>query len=112
MVSSIPESRFPGGHQRSSCAAKDLGKLIEINNASLTVTRLDSLENCIKFAERAVEYSTMVVIGSDAHHSSLVGSFDSAIKLARSVGLKSELVLNTDVGKITEFLLNRRKALK
>ena len=54
----------------------------------------------------------MVVIGSDAHHSSLVGSFDSAIKLARSVGLKSELVLNTDVGKITEFLLNRRKALK
>lgn len=103
---------FPVDIKEVVAAAKDLGKLIEINNASLTVTRLDSLENCIKFAERAVEYSTMVVIGSDAHHSSLVGSFDSAIRLARSVGLKSELVLNTDVSKITEFLLNRRKALR
>ncbi|HHX25068.1 MAG TPA: phosphatase [Firmicutes bacterium] len=90
-------------------AAKDLGKLIEINNASLTVTRLDSMENCIKFVESAAEYGAKVVIGSDAHHTSLVGTFDNAIKLVTSVGLKSELVLNTDISKITEFLCSRRK---
>jgi putative hydrolase len=103
---------FPVDIEEVVAAAKDLGKLIEINNASLTVTRLDSMENCIKFVECAAEYSAKVVIGSDAHHTSLVGTFDSAIKLVKSVGLNSELVLNTDVSKITEFLRNRRKALR
>ena len=93
-------------------AAKDLGKLIEINNASLTVTRLESLENCIKFAELAAEKGATVVIGSDAHHTSRVGSFDDAIKIVKSVGLSDEYVLNTDVRKITEFLRGRGKALR
>ena len=69
------------------------------------------MDNCVKFAEYAAEYGATVVIGSDAHHASLVGSFDSAIRLVKSVGLKSEHVLNTDVSKITEFLRKRRKAL-
>lgn len=103
---------FPVDIREVVAAAKDLGKLIEINNASLTVTRLESMENCIRFAELAAEHGAMVVIGSDAHHTSLVGSFDSAIELVERAGVKSEYVLNTDVGKITEFLRKRRKALR
>jgi putative hydrolase len=103
---------FPVDVEEVVAAAKDLGKLIEINNASLTVARLGSMENCLKFAELAAEYGVKVVIGSDAHHTSLVGSFDSAVRLVKSVGLKRDLVLNTGVSKITEFLRDRRKALK
>jgi len=90
-------------------AAKDLGKIIEINNASLTVTRLESMENCIRFAELAAEHEAIVAIGSDAHYTSLVGSFDRAIKLVESVGLDSKYVLNTDVDKINDFLRKRGK---
>ncbi len=103
---------FPVDIAEVVTAASDLGKLIEINNASLTVTRLESMENCVNFAELAAEYGARVVIGSDAHHTSLVGSFDSAIKLVKRAGVKSEYVLNTDVSKITEFLDKRRKALR
>lgn len=103
---------FPVDIGQVVAAAKDLGKLIEINNASLTVTRLESMENCARFAEFAAKYGAMVVICSDAHHTSLVGSFHDAIKLVESSGLDSKYVLNTDVKKITEFLHNRRKALR
>lgn len=90
-------------------AAKDLGKLIEINNASLTVARWGSWENCVKFVEKAAEYGATIVICSDAHHTSLVGDFDKAVELVKSVGFDSELVLNTDVNKIREFLADRGK---
>ncbi|NLJ59635.1 MAG: phosphatase [Firmicutes bacterium] len=102
---------FPVDAREVVAAAFDLGKLIEINNASLTVSRLGSMENCVEFAELAAEYGAKVIISSDAHHTSLVGNFDRAIKLVKSVGLESEYVLNTDVRKITEFLRKRRKAL-
>ena len=100
---------FPVDIAEIVTAARDLGKLMEINNASLTVTRLESLENCIKFAELAPEKGATVVIGSDAHHTSLVGRFDDAIKIVKSVGLSDEYVINTDVRKITEFLRGRGK---
>ena len=102
---------FPVDIEQVVTAAKDFNKLIEINNASLTITRLGSLENCIVFAKLAAKYNVPVVINSDAHHTSLVGSFGSGIELVRSVGLASKLVLNTDVNKITEFLNTRRNAL-
>ncbi|MFZ5924807.1 MAG: phosphatase [Bacillota bacterium] len=90
-------------------AAKDLGKLIEINNSSLTIVRLDSAHNCQRFAELAAEHGVMVVIGSDAHHSSRVGVFDAAIELVERAGLTDEHVLNTQVSRIMDFLRQRGK---
>ncbi len=90
-------------------AAKDLGKLIEINNSSLTIVRLDSAENCLRFAKLAAERGLLVVIGSDAHHSSRVGVFDAAIALAERAGLREEQVVNTSVSRVMEFLRSRGK---
>lgn len=103
--------KFPVDIDEVVSAAKDLDRVIEINNASLTITRLESMENCIKFAEAALKYGTTIIVSSDSHHTSLVGEFDEAIKLIKAVGLGSEQVLNTDVSKIDEFLRRRRKAL-
>ncbi len=90
-------------------SAKDLGKLLEINNSSLTVARLDSADNCFRFAELAARHGARVVIGSDAHHASRVGVFDAAMELAERAGLTDDLVLNTDVGRILAFLRSRGK---
>ncbi len=89
--------------------AADLGKLIEINNSSLTIVRLDSLDNCRKFAELAGEHGVTVVIGSDAHHASRVGSFEAAIELVERAGLTEEHVLNTRVDRVVDFLRRRGK---
>lgn len=90
-------------------AAKRLGKLLEINNSSLTIVRLDSRDNCFRFAELAAAHGATVVIGSDAHHASRVGVFDAAIELVQRAGLTEDLVLNTSVGRIMDFLRSRGK---
>ncbi|MCR4401256.1 MAG: phosphatase [Firmicutes bacterium] len=90
-------------------AAKRLGKLLEINNSSLTIVRLDSRENCHRFAELAGALGVTVVIGSDAHHASRVGVFDAAVELAESAGLTEDLVLNTSTRRIMDFLRSRGK---
>jgi len=90
-------------------AAKRLGKLLEINNSSLTVTRLDSRDNCFQFARLAAAHGVTVVIGSDAHHASRVGVVDAAVELAERAGLTEDLVLNTSLRRVVDFLRSRGK---
>ena len=89
-------------------AAKEMGKLLEINNSSLTLTRTDSLPNCQEFARRIAQLDAEAIIGSDAHFSTLVGTFDAAVALAEAAGLTERHVINTSAERVLRFLEARR----
>lgn len=91
-------------------AAKEYGKLIEINNHSFSV-RAGSENNCRNFALKCKEYGVCVVCGSDAHVSFKVGNFDNVYKLFEAVKMPEEIVLNTSVNKFDTFLKMRKKRL-
>lgn len=91
-------------------AAKEYGKLIEINNHSFIV-RSGSEDNCKEFARKCKEHGTKIVCGSDAHISFDVGRFDRVEKLFEEVGISEDIVLSTSVDKVLEYLKQRRRSI-
>jgi putative hydrolase len=93
-------------------AASSNGVLIEINNASLTVVRKGSLENCRTILGEVKRVGARVCVGSDAHDASLVGELDRALDLIDEVGLDYGLVVNRDSRSVLEFLSSRGKDIQ
>jgi putative hydrolase len=89
-------------------AAKERGKLLEINNNS-AVVRPGSEDNCRRIASACRDLNIPVICGSDAHVSFNVGIFSNAIRILKSVEFPDGLVLNTSVRKMTSFLDGIRK---
>lgn len=91
-------------------AARDYGKLIEINNQSFKV-RKGSEENCRNIALACKKYGVTVVCGSDAHISFDVGRFDRVYRLFEEIDMPEELVLNTSVEKVEKYIADKRERL-
>jgi putative hydrolase len=89
-------------------AAREYGKLLEINNNSAAV-RPGSIKNCQQIAFMCKGMGIPVICGSDAHVSFDVGSFSSVIEILKSVDFPKELVLNTSPSKTLKFLEGIRK---
>lgn len=90
-------------------SASSNGVLLEINNASFTLVRKGSLENCRKILEIAHRIGARVCVGSDAHDASLVGGFEKALELIDEVGYDRSRVVNRDASSVLEFLESRGK---
>lgn len=72
-------------------AARDLGKLIEVNNS--TVESYPSrVGRCAQIAQRCAELGCQVAVSTDAHISCAVGRFDSALTMLGEVGFPQELI--------------------
>lgn len=71
--------------------ARDLGKLIEINESSL-YGRQDSSERCRQIARRCMAVGCMVSTGSDAHISHDVARLDHTHELLESMGFPARLL--------------------
>ena len=52
-----------------------------------------------------MEYGVPIIVDSDAHDPDAVGDFSLAINVLEEVGFDQELILNTDVQKVKQFLL-------
>ena len=94
--------------ERVVSAAKENGKLIEINNHSFKV-RTGSRENCRQFALLCKKNGVSIVCGSDAHISFDVGKFDNVYSLLEEVDMPRELILNTSIEKFERYLKLRRE---
>ncbi len=88
---------------RVVAAAKEHGKLLEINNNSVKVRR-GSRENCERIAAACASAGIPVVVGSDAHTSFDVGGFEDALSILESVSFPEALVLNTSLRKLAAHL--------
>jgi putative hydrolase len=91
-----------------TAAAKEYGKLLEINDNSINV-RAGSQENCRGIAAACRDLGIPVVCGSDAHFSLDVGVFSNVMKILESVDFPEDLVLNTSPQKLTRRLESIRK---
>jgi putative hydrolase len=99
---------YPISIRETVSAAKEHGVAIEINNSSFTGSRRGSHERCLEFAKEVKMQDWLVVIGSDSHISTMLGTSEHAIELIKEAGLGEKNIINTSIDKIEEFLGGRR----
>ncbi|MCX4257085.1 MAG: phosphatase [Oscillospiraceae bacterium] len=81
---------------------KEYGKLVEINESSITWKNTsDNYREIIRLCKK---YEVPVVVNSDAHFCGLVGKFDRAIALIEEQGFPEELVVNSDTERFFKFI--------
>ncbi len=98
---------FPINSEKVVKMSRDLGKLLELNNSSLTISREGSKDNCAMIANLVADLGGNVVIGSDAHFAEDVGNMDNALQMAVNAGVTEKQVLNTSLTQIKQFLKER-----
>lgn len=74
-------------------AARDLHKLIEINETSLA-HRAERSSRCRLIAQRCAELGCQISVGSDAHICCDIGRFGAVEALLEDIGFPEELVAN------------------
>lgn len=98
---------YPIDFKKVIPAAKAKGVLIELNNSSLTISRKGSYARCFEIAKFVKLIGWKVVIGSDSHISTMVGTMDTALKMAMDAGLKKDDIINTSMELIERYLLRK-----
>lgn len=93
-------------------AALNRGIAIELNNSSLleTTSRPGAKERDLELAKLAARKGLPVVVSSDAHIATDVGNFVAAVELAELASIPEELVLNSSLERVLDYLAERRKA--
>lgn len=87
-------------------AAKEYHTLLEINNSSLKPCRNkpDAKNNNLEILRLSKKYEVPVILGSDAHISFDIATYDYALQLVSETDFPEELIMNTDVKKFKEYL--------
>lgn len=96
---------YPIDYQKVIPIAKQKGILIELNNSSLTISRKGSFDRCLEIARYVKSIGWKVVLGSDAHISTMLGDLDAALKMASEAGLTKDDIINTSIKMIERYLL-------
>ena len=91
--------------------AKENNVFIEINNSSLTTSRIGSLGNCTKIAKLCKEYDTMIVINSDAHFCTKIGEFTEAVNMLESIEFPQDKIINTNPDMFLDILREKGKLI-
>lgn len=93
-------------------AAKEYNVAIELNNATIKAGEALGLGVCVKrcyeIAKACAKVGTPVMIDSDAHFCKYIGRFDNAIAMALECGIKEEQVINADLERFYDFMINKR----
>lgn len=97
---------FPIQIEKMVEAAGKYGKLIEVNNSSLTPHsfRKGSWERCMKILEICRDYKVPVVVGSDAHISWDIGKFEKAREMIKQLNVPESLVYSADMQRLKKHL--------
>lgn len=84
--------------------AAELGVAIEINNASFSISRKGSADNCRQMARHCAQFGTPVAISSDAHIAATVGVIADALQAAEESGIRWEQIINRTLASTLAFL--------
>ena len=87
-------------------AAKEHHTLLEINNSSLRPSRhkVEARPNNMEILRLCKQYEVPVILGSDAHISFDIATYNFAMELVNEAEFPEELIINTDVKKFKEYL--------
>lgn len=103
-----PEYKLDYGAMVEKAAAKNI--LIEINNSSLGGrARRGSRDACGSIVSLAKDMGATLLVSSDAHFYTEVGSFQKSLELIDAAGVGEEQILNTSLAKIKDFLARKGK---
>lgn len=87
--------------------AKELGKLIELNEHSFRAAP-DSGAVCKKIAELCIRYEQPVVLNTDAHYAQRTGIFTNVERMLSEIHFPSELILNKNLDGVRAYLKQRK----
>ncbi|MGM9946773.1 phosphatase [Floccifex sp.] len=105
-VSHPDDDHTPLDYDLLVSVAKKYHVALEVNNSSLVKKeqRLNCYENYKTMLDLCQRYQVPILVSSDAHDPSWVGSFDLAIQLLEDVHFDEDLILNTDIQKLMSFI--------
>lgn len=98
---------YPVDAERIVKAAVEYDVALEINNSSLSHSRVGSRPNCEKLAALAKQHGAKLVVGTDSHFSLSVGDFSLADELLTRLDVAPTAVLNTSVEQVMRHLARR-----
>ncbi len=85
---------------------RDCGKLVEINESSLKwKNTADNYREVIRLCKKL---EAPVVVNSDAHFCTLIGHFETAVKLLEEQDFPEELIINADRERFMDFILRKK----
>lgn len=87
-------------------ASKENHTLLEINNSSLKPCRNkpDARNNNLEILSLCKKYEVPVILGSDAHISFDIATYNYALELIKETGFPEELIMNTDVKRFKQYI--------
>ncbi|MGF1725705.1 phosphatase [Photobacterium nomapromontoriensis] len=101
---------FDFDFKRVISAAAKANVVIEINNSSLSGSRVGSAPRCQEIAAIAKSVGARITTGSDAHFASDVGNFSSVAQLLARIEMPEELVITSDSQRFLAFLNYRGRS--
>lgn len=105
-VSHPDDDHTPLNYEKLVQAAKEYHVALEVNNSSFLKQeqRLNCVENYRMMLRLCEKYRTPVIVDSDAHDPDYVGRFSEAAALLEEIRFPIELVLNSDITRLKEFI--------
>ncbi len=87
-------------------AAKEHHTLLEINNSSLRPSRhkVEARPNNLEILRLCKQYEVPVILGSDAHISFDIATYNFAMELVNEAEFPEELIINTSIKKFKDYL--------
>lgn len=100
------DGRYPIYYEELVAAAKEQGKLLEVNNSSLNPLsfRPGAHDNYLSMLKLCRQYEQPVIINSDAHIEADVGNHRFAIQLLKEADFPEELVVNASLDRLALYL--------
>lgn len=106
LVSHPDDDHTPLNYEKLVPAAKELHVALEVNNSSFAKPdyRLNCVANYETMLPLCMKYRVPIIVDSDAHDPSAVGTFEAARALLERLDFDPELILNTSVDKFFDFI--------
>ena len=102
----LGNSNFPFDHEYIISRCNDNGKIVEINNASLSI-RKGSHDNCMDIARLCMKYEVPISVDSDSHICYRVGHVEGALEMLEEIGCPDELIINSRVERLKNYFKGR-----
>lgn len=86
--------------------SKETHTLLEINNHSLHPARhkAEARPNNLELLRLAKKHQVPVILGSDAHFSTMIAQYDQLLPLLQETAFPDELIVNYDTKRFSEYL--------
>lgn len=79
------------------------GVLIEINDSTFRYKK-DSMSNCCEIIKLCKKHNARVCVNSDAHYFTSLGRMNSTLKVLEELSFPPELVVNSSIKNLTEYM--------